>query len=54
LREALQKATGQKVEPHAKDLKDTLTKVAPKAQKREMTQDELRAMLVVDPIDENS
>jgi len=69
LREALQAATGTKIAPHAKDLKETLGRLAPKAAapaqpakevspqpqpKPQLTQDQLRDMLAVEPIDDAS
>jgi hypothetical protein len=66
LREALQMATGQKIAPHAKDLKETLGRIAPEAQKPkpdhvpaskhpqppELSQEKLREMLAVEPFDD--
>jgi hypothetical protein len=61
LREALQAATGKKIEPsavapggHAKDLKETLGRVAPEAAKPrpELSQEKLREMLAVEPLDD--
>jgi hypothetical protein len=69
LREALQMATGTKIAPHAKDLKETLGKVAPNANvntkakplsekppvsQPQLTQEKLREMLAVEPLDDAS
>ncbi len=66
LREALQMATGTKTPPHAKDLKETLGRLAPEAAKPkpehapalkhpqppELSQEKLREMLAVEPLDD--
>jgi len=61
LREALEQATGKKVETtpiHARDLKETLHTVAPKAQApareaEELPEDVIRSMLAVDETDDD-
>jgi len=57
LRDALAQATGKKIEPppvHARDLKETLHTVAPKAEAKPvgLPEDVIRSMLAVDPSSE--